>query len=295
MAYKITPQVGSDEPTQFKQNLAIQALSRITATQREVLTANRTYYVATTGSNTANDGLSSTSPFLTIAKAVAVICNNIDMAGFSITVSVAAGTYSGAVTLNDVVGINPTSGSSSTHKLRITGDTSTPSNVILNTGGTAFAQVGGSTTWLVEGFKFTTGSHSVEADFGAKLYFNACEFNSSGGYYLVALYGGRVESLGDCTISGSPTSGFAFASSQGQVLFTAGKTITLTGTPNFPAAFAVAQKTGLVTISSMTFTGSGTGTRWIADTGGGIDTNGGGATYLPGNAAGTTTNPGWYN
>jgi hypothetical protein len=44
----------------------------------------------------------------------------------------------------------------------------------------------------------------------------------------------------------------------------------------------------------MTFTGSATGPRYRADSLGLIQTNGAGATYLPGNSAGSTSAGGQY-
>lgn len=54
------------------------------------LTAHRTVYVATTGSNTTGDG-SQTAPYATINKALSTIPKNLN--GFVATVNIAAGTY----------------------------------------------------------------------------------------------------------------------------------------------------------------------------------------------------------
>jgi hypothetical protein len=62
------------------------------STGRELLTADRTYYVDTAGDN-ANDGLTALTPFLTIQHAINVISKTLDLQGFNVTVSCAAGTY----------------------------------------------------------------------------------------------------------------------------------------------------------------------------------------------------------
>lgn len=58
---------------------------------REVLTANRTYYVSKTGSD-ANNGLTAGAAFLTVQKAVNVALA-LDMSIYSVTISVSAGTF----------------------------------------------------------------------------------------------------------------------------------------------------------------------------------------------------------
>src|SRR5688572_14985126 len=72
---------------------------------RELITANRTYYVRTDGSN-SNDGLTNTSggAFLTIAKAIEVIAT-LDLSVFNVTIQLGnAGTYAGATTSAPWVG-----------------------------------------------------------------------------------------------------------------------------------------------------------------------------------------------
>jgi len=63
-----------------------------TSTQAILSTTNAYYYVATTGSDTANNGLSQATPFATIAHAATDL-----KAGYSVLI--AAGTYSSAVTV----------------------------------------------------------------------------------------------------------------------------------------------------------------------------------------------------
>src|ERR1035437_2656030 len=58
---------------------------------REVLTADRTYYVATTGSN-SNDG-SSGSPFASVQYAYNLIASTLDIAGYTVTIQMEDGAY----------------------------------------------------------------------------------------------------------------------------------------------------------------------------------------------------------
>jgi DNA-binding CsgD family transcriptional regulator len=67
---------------------------------REVLTANRTYYVRTDGSN-SNDGLSNTSggAFLTIQKAIDIVAA-LDLSIYNVTIQVGSGTYTSGAAVN---------------------------------------------------------------------------------------------------------------------------------------------------------------------------------------------------
>jgi pectin methylesterase-like acyl-CoA thioesterase len=123
-------------------------LARITL-GREVLTAARTYYVATTGSD-MNDGFSSTNAFATIQKAINAALS-VDGQNFNIAISVAAGTYNENLTVGAPF---LTSGTAS-----LTGDTTTPSNVVINGGLT----VSSNAKLTVAGFKITWSSYELRS------------------------------------------------------------------------------------------------------------------------------------
>ncbi|TKT73671.1 DUF2793 domain-containing protein [Afipia massiliensis] len=67
---------------------------------REVLTANRTYYVRTDGSN-SNDGLSNASggAFLTLQKAIDIVAA-LDLSIYNVTIQVGSGTYTSGAAVN---------------------------------------------------------------------------------------------------------------------------------------------------------------------------------------------------
>lgn len=69
------------------------------------LTANTSFFVATTGSD-SNNGLSSGTAWATLQHAYNAIQQNYDLNGFTATINVAAGTYVGVHMRNPIVGQN---------------------------------------------------------------------------------------------------------------------------------------------------------------------------------------------
>jgi hypothetical protein len=72
-----------------------------------------------------------------------------------------------------------------------------------------------------------------------------------------------------------------------------GHTVTITGTPAFSGAFAFSYF-GYMNVSGCTFSGSATGARYYSGANGIINTGGAGASYLPGDTAGSTASGGQY-
>lgn len=260
---------------------------RVTGLGREVLAAARTYFVATTG-NDANDGLSASTAVLTVQQAI-TLAQKLDFNGFTVTVSVADGTYAGQVSLS-----GPIPGQRSAADLAIQGNTGTPANVVFSYSGassTVTAVQGGMMS--VRGVKFSGGAStsSLFATQSGRIEFQSCDFGVAG-QQVYTRDGGIIQATGNYTISGGAAA--HMRTEFGGRVRIVGFTVTLTGTPAFATAFAYAQSLGVMEASGNTYSGAATGARYSATNGGGIDTAGGGATYLPGNAAGTATAPGWY-
>lgn len=254
---------------------------------RQVLTASRTYYVRTDG-NDSNNGLtnSSSGAFLTIQRAINAVAA-LDISTFNVTVNVADGTYTGAIVVN---GAWLGSGTVS-----LIGNTSTPSNVVVNvTGNALIVQSGGRLS--VGGFKFiSTAVGTYAYDKGTIIISAPCEWGANASYNVYADTFGAIRFDANPTFSG--TGGFAAIGVQtfGTVNI-ATRTLTVSGTPAFTSSFASSSLNGLIVANGFSFTGSGaTGSRYSATTGGGIFTFGGGANIFPGSSAGSATSPGWYN
>lgn len=90
-------------------------------TSRQLLTANRTYYVRSDGSN-SNDGLSNSSggTFQTIAKAISAILA-LDLSIYNVTIQLGSSTWSESASVSA-----PWVGSG---KVTLLGDATTPANV----------------------------------------------------------------------------------------------------------------------------------------------------------------------
>lgn len=253
---------------------------------REVLTANRTYYVRTDG-NDSNNGLADTAggAFLTIQQAVNTACA-LDLSIYTVTIQCRTGTGgSSPITLKSYIGNGP---------ITLQGDTVTPSNVTIST--TSANCINATNVigkWALTGLKFatTTSGYGISA-IASQISVGVVEFGACATGHIDAEQGANVTFLNNYTISGGSTRHW-FATTMALIQCT-NLTITLTGTPAFSTAFLVASRAGGALISGDTFTGSATGTRYIVSFNAWADTAGAGATYLPGSIAGSTASGGQY-
>jgi hypothetical protein len=262
---------------------------------RWLLTGNVTLYCDVVNGNDANDGLAAGAggAFKTVQRAGDVVMDYIDIGGtYSITIQLADGTYPESVALGAYVGRGR---QSHTGPVLITGNALTPSNVIIQpASGAAFTVVESYFEWEFSNLKVISTAQGFYADRGAwivltgGIVFGACV------QHMQANNGGLIEIYGDYTIVDDATY-HMLAGLGGEILYLPGLTITLTGTPAFSGAFVYSQTNAIVEATGVTWTGGTTGVRFINLLGGGIDTGGGGANYFPGDSAGSTTAPGWYN
>lgn len=247
---------------------------------RERLTASRTYYVRTDGSD-SNDGLSNTSggAFLTLQKAADVVLNDLDLSGFDVTVSVADGAYTAGVSI-----AAPWIGEGSVYFI---GDTTTPSNCTVTVAsGNCFALENGARL-SVRGFKLsTTGSgNCLQAYLASSMSCQDIEFGACAVSHLECGTGSTILVTGNYSITGSAVSHWHCGSPG--IISIGAYTVTLTGTPAFSSYFAGAAQAGNI-VSSATFVGSATGTRFVVHKNAFIEAVGGSITTFPGNADGVT-------
>lgn len=260
---------------------------------RAKLVANASLFVAPAGSggsDTANAGVTSGSPFLTGSHAYAWAQQFLDLAGFTLTISLAAGAYAAGVTCSGLVpgqvgivifngaGSGSTSVTAGNPVSVINGAVVTFQNVALVATATAGSACVGVST---------SGSG------GLSTFFVGTGLTVTGGLVgtFVVERGGQVVLLNSYTIAGGAAANHWLVNSGGVIdNGNSAITVTLTGTPSFSSAFATALATGLMNPGGsglVTFSGAAIGTRYNIASNGTINTNGAGATYLPGNSAGT--------
>lgn len=261
-------------------------------TPREVLSANRTYYVRTDGSN-SNNGLTNSAggAFLTIQKAIDVV-RTLDLSIYNVTIQLGvAGTYADPASLPGAL--------TGTGAVTIRGDPASPGSYLLTTSvaTSGFITVSGGGKLTVSGVKLSTSGSSgvcLSATRGGFLTVGSgVEFGSTSNYHMSATYTGVLEIASNYTVSGGGT--VHITAAEGGVLFGNNKTVTISGTPAFSAFFAYCNRNATIEYFGNTFVGSATGARYYAAQGGGIFVNGAGASYLPGDAAGSVGTPGWYS
>lgn len=252
--------------------------------QREVLTADRTYYVSTTGSD-SNNGLGSGpgAAFLTIQRAVDAVYL-LDLGIHNATIQIADGTYTGGIALfSPIVGKGV---------FTIQGNAGTPANVSIATTGLeqAILVTRGAVITLKDLKIANTGSFGLMVSQYGVVRFSNLVFGA------VAAHQIRVEEYGDITATGNYT---IISGCAGHIYNTAGwfraqsLTITLTGSPAFSGQFIGAGFLSNSIMNGCTFSGSATGPRYAASFGA-IIYGGGGPTYFPGNSAGSVATGGQY-
>jgi hypothetical protein len=254
---------------------------------REVLTADRTYYVLTTGSDT-NTGLTNTAggAFLTIQKAIDTVCS-LDCSIYNVTIQVGAGTYTQPLTLKYVLG-------SGTYTIQ--GDTTTPSNVTISTtSASCFSISGHPTPWSIKGFKMqtTTSGQCLYATNNATLLVTGnVEFGACAGYHIFCSTA-VVNITSNYRITGGANCHINCVNS-GVITFGGGTTTTGVGTLAFGQFCFVNRGAGVIHYGGTFSGGTYTGTRYLGASVAYIDTNGGGANYFPGNAAGSVSSGAQY-
>lgn len=257
---------------------------------RERLTANRTYYVRTDGSD-SNDGLADTAggAKLTIAAALTAAAA-LDCSTFDVTISCNDATRTASVTLPLMLG-------SGTFTLQSTSGTPTAC-IISTTNAHAVTATGPGIKWALKNIELrtaTTGSpiyECLDVVDGAEVRPSNVHFGACARHQVQARSGGRIVFTANYTISGGATTHYNVT--RLGFIQVAGVTVTVSGTPAFGTAFAAASSGGHLFAASSTYSGSATGPRFSTDGFCNISTGGGGASYFPGNSAGAT-DPGTFD
>lgn len=261
---------------------------------RPFLKANRTYYVRKDG-NDSNTGLSNNSAgaFLTIQKAIDV-ASQLDAWMYGIYIYVGPGTYAENVILKPGIGGGTA--------IQIIGNDATygSDTIIAPATGHCINTSGYGGLYTIHGFKLQTGGAGgasclyVTNRFELTIY--AIDFGSAlTGYHIRLMYYSRIV-LGSTgyRISG-PCALHAMITTHANLVLQ-NAAISVITNPVAIGTFVHTYHNANVLASGITFANKAyaTGAYYNVSLGSIIDTGGGGATYFPGNSAGSVTSPGAY-
>jgi hypothetical protein len=137
----------------------------------------------------------------------------------------------------------------------------------------------------------TSPGYGINISSGSRVEYQNIDFGAITIYQVRVVDGATLEVTGNYTISGGAV-GHVVASTS--TIRCQSRTITLTGTPAFSGQFANATAAGYYIASGLTFSSSATGPRYSVTLNGVINTAGGGASYFPGDSAGSTATGGQY-
>lgn len=246
---------------------------------RPAITAPLALYVnAATGSD-SHDGLSALTPFLTIQKAVETAAA-LDLSVFGVTISVADGVYADPVAFNTEfsggIGVD------------LVGNISTLANCVISGPITfsvsAFIRIGGFDFAAPRALRIATKTANVEI-------FQPSIFSGSGNQ-IEQRNGGQFRISANYEIVNN-FSRHLYCERHAQLIVNNLVTVTLTGTPAIAGAYAVVNDLSYVNYTPV-IVGGAAGKRYDVSANGILNVNGGGATYLPGDVAGTTGTGGQY-
>ncbi len=247
---------------------------------REVLTAARTYYVRSDGSN-SNDGLTNSSggAFLTLAKAISTV-GALDLSTFAVTIQIGlAGSYAGFSATQPFVG-GP--GSSVT----LIGDTAAPGSYVI----TSTVTVSNRCAIVIRGVDFTPSSgDGLAVSSGATVTISgACHCGAASGARQILAAGASAVLITAVLTSDGSASHWLLAVDN-SIISSNGLVHVFSGTPAYSAATVQAQTGAIISVVNGTPSGAATGKRYDSTLNAVIFTNGGGANFFPGNVAGTAT------
>lgn len=262
----------------------------ISQSARIKVTANLHFYVATSGSDTLNNGMTVGAPFLTIQHAVDVVYRNYDWNGFGATVHIANGTYTQPV---NVYGQPLGHGLAA---VTFVGNTASPTAVVIsvtnnnawvhNIGswailqGITFAATGTATTTIGLGYGLLSMS-------GCYVEVQNCNFASCTTCQCTAANGGMI-TFDSLPSSFTGTSGFGINAGQAGQIWMQNSVFTMSATYN--NAFAISNNCGIIICGGAnSFPGTTTGPKYSVGFNGVINLQG---VTLPGSSAGVATTGG---
>ncbi len=250
---------------------------------RELLTANRTYYVMPTsdGGSSDNTGLTSDSQLDSVQTAIDYTAA-LDCSIYDITIQIADGTYvANTITCKNIVGSGI---------VTIQGNSGTPANVVIDGG---FYKLGAGTKYIIKDLKLIkasgTAATAIQAVSSALMSFSNLIFSTGYTIHIQSTGFGSVTADGNYTIAGNAT--YHWIVTYGGYIGVAVKTITISGTPSI-TIFAYARN-GTIYCEGNTYNSSSdvVGQLYNISLNGVVYSSG---VTLPGNSAGAVATGGQY-
>jgi len=261
----------------------VAAAKAATGVSRELLTANRDYFVAASGGSDSNSGLTVGAPFATIQKALDVVYGTLDIGGKAVTIKLADGTYA-----QQFVQASPQVGAGD---ITIQGNVANPALVIVAPTGTTARFTGRGTKVVLQAFEIrSTSGYGLRSTEGAMVVFagdatSGMRFGACGVGQLQCDQGGIINTGTHYKIVG--TSPYHIYLTGLGCVVSGGCIVAISGSPNWTQAYCYNEQ-GRYDAPNMTFSGTATGARYSVVQNGVIAVAGAGITYLPGNAAHAT-------
>ena len=253
---------------------------------RERLAQARTYFVRPDGSN-ANDGLTDApgGAFATVQHALDIVFGMLDLAWYDVTIRLGDGTYGEHLR---AAARHPGTG-----RVIIAGNPSNPgATVIAGPSGGETVQVCDGAVLVLRDLELRAATNrTLFAENGTIVLAGTVRFGAAGAAHLHAQHNGAILAGGASLVVAGNAARFAHAITGGAIAFE-GASVSVAGRA-FATAFAAAERCGTVTCDGASFSGSATGKRYDVKLNGVIFTNGS-ASFLPGNAVGTTATGGQY-
>lgn len=241
---------------------------------RELLSANRIYYVRTDGSN-SNTGLADNAggAFLTIQKAMDQAFLALDLNGYNVDIVCRTGAATAFFARNPQVGRG---------NITITGDTTTPANCTI-TAATGDCVEANAATFEVRGFRLvSTTGNGISLQNGARVRHGNIEYGTCGLDHVVSTQSTPTQVAANTIIGGAQHHHHI---ADGSVAFLIGQTLTISGTPAFSERF-IGVNSSKVRWESMTVVGACTGIRFLVHRNSCLDASGALQTAIPGSIPG---------
>ncbi len=272
---------------------------------RTILTADTTFYVATTGSDSTGDGTVG-KPWATIQHAVDYVVNSLDCNSNQVTIQVADGTYPEFV----VCGAGLNSGNNATDNqdppFILQGNVADNTKVVIKpTGSTGpvLSTTGKAAWWhrylTLDGTNVTGQNALAYTTENSWVYFDHCNFgNMPGGWLVYVDTLSFVHLLGGITIVATDAAGICRGDYFATILSDQDITISSALVCTDSIFYATQSSWVLIVHQNITVSGSVTGKRFEA-IGGSLVTDAGyaagDADALPGSISGTVDNTSWFS